>query len=134
MAKHNITNAVDLYEHLAALPGIEVFLLAAESIYGTEGLAGLRLIANALNESVRAGAAAQQPLDPGPQISPRLAQAEALLAQARAGEGVAYIVCFRFEDEAGWHLRWSDGWSHMAAVQALVEVIRHSLLLDECGE
>jgi hypothetical protein len=83
MPETRITDAVDLYEHLTALPGIEVFLLDAESIYGTEGLAGLRLIANALYESVYAAAAAQQPFDPGPQISPRLAQAEALLARVK---------------------------------------------------
>jgi hypothetical protein len=37
MARRNVTNTVDLYEHLTALPGIEVFLHNAESIYGTEG-------------------------------------------------------------------------------------------------
>ena len=37
MPETRITDAVDLYEHLTALPGIEVFLHNAESIYGTEG-------------------------------------------------------------------------------------------------
>jgi hypothetical protein len=134
MARRNITNAVDLYEHLTALPGIEVFLLDAESIYGTEGLAGLRLIANSLYESVYPGDAACQPLDPGTQISPRLAQAEKLLARAKRGKGVDYIVCFRFEDEPGWHLRWSEGWSHRDAVQELVNVLGGGLVLDDCGE
>src|SRR5262249_16591842 len=127
-------NAADLYDCLASLPGVEVFLLSGGDIYGTEGLGGLRLVANALFESVRGRDGAHQPFNPPGQIPPLSAQAEALLTQSKGGEGLDYIVCFHFDTEPGWHMRWSTGWTRSEAMQELVEVIRHGLLLDECDE
>jgi hypothetical protein len=128
-------NAADLYDCLAILPGAEIFLLSGGDIYGVEGLAGLRLIAQALYESVQSeDHAAHQKSDSEVQHSPHLVEAEAILTQSRGGEGLDHIACFHFEGEPGWHLRWSAGWTHFEAVQELVEVIRHGLILDECGE
>jgi hypothetical protein len=129
-----IETAADLYEELTALPGTEVFLLGGDSIYGPGGLTGLRLIASSLYESVWGVDANRQTPAPSPQISPRLAQAEALLDRCRGDKGVDFIVCITFDGESGWHLRWSQGWSHMHAVRKLVEVVRYNLLIHECDE
>ena len=115
--------------------GTEVFLLGGDSIYGAEGLAGLHLIASALYESVWGGGEQDSPTPASPpQISPRRAQAEALLDRSRGEKGVDYLVCFRFHGEPGCYLRWSQGWSHMHAVRKLVEVVRYNLLIHECDE
>src|SRR5262245_64094334 len=47
-----LTTAEELYDQLGAVPGAEVLLVADDAVYGTEGLAGLRLAANSLYESV----------------------------------------------------------------------------------
>jgi hypothetical protein len=129
-----IETAAGLYEGLIALPGTEVFLLAGDSFCGPGGLTGLRLIASSLYESVWGGDANSQTPASSPQISPRLAQAEALLDRCRGDKGVDYIVCFRFHGEPGCYLRWSQGWSHLHAVRKLVEFVRYDLLIHECDE
>jgi hypothetical protein len=139
MVENEYKNAEDLYDALACLPGTEVFLLAdGASVYGSEGLAGLRLIANAVFELVhgagrRAGGEdASRVGAPAPTPgSPRLAEARAIVD--RAGEAsLDFVVCYHVEGEPGWPLAWSDNRSEEEAVRELLAFVRHGLLLDSC--
>jgi len=123
----------DLYEELTALPGTEVFLLGDGAIYGIEGLAGLRLISNAIYESARGDDEDHRTPDPAGQSSPQLGEAEAVLDRARSKEGLDYIVCFHFQGQQGWYLRW-HGWTHLNAVRELLDVVRGGMMLDEGWE
>src|SRR5262245_26037223 len=133
MTEAIIKDVTSLYKQLAALPGIELFLLAPDAIYGSKGFDALRLIANALYESLP-GKVDRKTVYQRYADSNRLVLADALFERCRGVDGLEFICCYHFQGEPGWYLRYSEEWSERDPAQALVEIIRHDLLTNQCGE
>ena len=129
---------VDLSDALESLfNGDDLYtLLTDDSVYGAEGLSGLRLIGNCLYaaretlETAETGGSPSAGLDVDQPRHARLAKVETQIRELSLNNSTHFVLAYHIHDTDAWKLAWSQDLRAWEAIDEMLAFVRCGLSLD----